>query len=294
MQSTENLLEILKHKFAIERLPSYNTPSGSYFWYRKRQEVFKLVERNLHIFQNQSNQKSASPVWVDIGCGESIDLFFIRELFEKHSLKWNFIGLEANPSLLNINSLKKQYYQIDNVDFIPCDVTQKLPFQDGEVEIIYCSEVIEHLLNPESFLQEIKRVTKPHGYLLLTTPNEPNVFQRSYWSRNRFQKMQATMQAIKEQPQQVDVDTEKVLVYDGHVSLRTISQWDKTLNQIGYRVVDYGRGAVAYGGTPFFDNEWILGTRFLLEAFLDRLPRQWSRNLSDELIGLYQLDDKSH
>lgn len=290
MQVTESLLDLFKGKFEYERIPSCATPSGNYFWYRKRQEVLKLIERNFDKLRPEIGNKSTKPLFVDIGCGESIDLFLIRDLVEKHSSGWRFIGLEADPCSLKVCGLKKEYYQTDNVDFIPCDITAKLPFQDGEVDVIYCSEAIEHLLNPESFLQEIKRVTKPKGYLLLTTPNEPNVFQPAYWSRNRFQKMQAQVLAMKEQPQQVNTESENVFVY-GHVSLRTVQEWDETLNKLGYQVVDYGRGGVTYGATPFFDNEWVLGTRFLLEAFLDKLPRQWVRNLSDQLIGLYQLTE---
>lgn len=32
-------------------------------------------------------------------------------------------------------------------------------------------EVIEHIKDPDNFLQEVKRVLKPHGYFLLTFPN---------------------------------------------------------------------------------------------------------------------------
>ncbi|MCL1468530.1 methyltransferase domain-containing protein [Argonema galeatum] len=289
MNLDENLMKILGGKFEYERTIRCATPSGNYFWYRKRQEIVKLFERNISLFLDSQMDKAAPCLFVDIGCGESIDLFLIRDSLEKSSSGWHFIGLEADPTSLQVANLRKEYNKADNVDFISCDVTKKLPFQDAEVDIIYCSEVIEHLLEPELFLLEIKRVTKPNGYLILTTPNEPNVFQSAYWSKIRLQKMQAEIEAMKEEHQQVNVEANNAFLY-GHISLRTIREWDDTLGKIGFKNVDYGRGAVTYGGTPFFDNEWILGTRFLLEAVLDLLPRRWVCNLSDQLIGLYRLD----
>lgn len=290
MSVDEKLMTMLQGKFDYEGSLVCATPSGNYFWYRKRQEVLKLLKRNYNTILASEREKTKPSLFVDIGCGESIDLFLIRNFLGEQGLTdWHFLGLEANPSSLEICNLKKQYYQSKNVDFIPVDVTKKLPFQDDEVDIIYCSEVIEHILEPELFLLEIKRVTKPNGYLILTTPNEPNVFQTSYWIRNRFEKMQAQMQAMKQQYQQVNIEAENLFLY-GHISLRTIKEWDNTLNKIGFKNFDYGRGAITYGATPFFDNEWISGTRFLFEAFLDLFPRQWVCNLSDQLIGLYKLE----
>jgi SAM-dependent methyltransferase len=48
----------------------------------------------------------------------------------------------------------------------------KFPYKDNEFELVIFAEIIEHLLNdPCSVLREIKRVLKPDGYLVLTTPN---------------------------------------------------------------------------------------------------------------------------
>lgn len=46
-----------------------------------------------------------------------------------------------------------------------------LPFNDDEFETILNFETIEHLPNPKIFVQELYRILKPGGYLVLTTPN---------------------------------------------------------------------------------------------------------------------------
>ena len=46
------------------------------------------------------------------------------------------------------------------------------PYEDDEFDLVIFAEIIEHLLNdPCSVLREIKRVLKPGGTLILTTPN---------------------------------------------------------------------------------------------------------------------------
>jgi len=45
-------------------------------------------------------------------------------------------------------------------------------------DIVTCFDVIEHTTNPEDFIEELHRITKPKGYLLLTTPNAGSVSAR--------------------------------------------------------------------------------------------------------------------
>lgn len=48
---------------------------------------------------------------------------------------------------------------------------KKIPKEDNSYDIIYCSEVFEHLLKEEPFISECKRVLVNNGYLVLTTDN---------------------------------------------------------------------------------------------------------------------------
>ncbi|MEN3336001.1 MAG: hypothetical protein V7641_5366 [Blastocatellia bacterium] len=52
-------------------------------------------------------------------------------------------------------------------------------------DVIYCSEVIEHLLEPLSLLQECARILRPGGLLYLTTPNFNSLSRRLLGGRWR-------------------------------------------------------------------------------------------------------------
>lgn len=46
-----------------------------------------------------------------------------------------------------------------------------LPYADGSFDLVVAMEVVEHLTDPLPWLRDLVRVAKPHGELLLTTPN---------------------------------------------------------------------------------------------------------------------------
>lgn len=46
-----------------------------------------------------------------------------------------------------------------------------LPFRTGAADAVLFSEVIEHLVDPDAALDELRRVLRPGGHLLLSTPN---------------------------------------------------------------------------------------------------------------------------
>ena len=48
---------------------------------------------------------------------------------------------------------------------------EDLPFVDGVFDTVVCSEVIEHVSDPYAVIQELSRVTKVGGNVILTTPN---------------------------------------------------------------------------------------------------------------------------
>jgi len=51
------------------------------------------------------------------------------------------------------------------------DISKKIPYADNSFDLVFASEAIEHVMNPDVFLKEIRRVVKPGGHILITTPN---------------------------------------------------------------------------------------------------------------------------
>jgi ubiquinone/menaquinone biosynthesis C-methylase UbiE len=47
---------------------------------------------------------------------------------------------------------------------------KNIPFDDNRFDYVFCTEVMEHVPEPASFLKEIHRVMKAEGILIMTTP----------------------------------------------------------------------------------------------------------------------------
>ena len=78
-----------------------------------------------------------------------------------------------NPYLRNVIGLDMHVTQRpENYDdFISANLNNGLPLRDNSFDTITAGETIEHLENPAFFLRECKRVLKPKGKLIITTPN---------------------------------------------------------------------------------------------------------------------------
>lgn len=74
--------------------------------------------------------------------------------------------------------LKEKGYDVSALDLEPKyksafqhNVEEGIPYDNSSFDLVWCSEVIEHLYKPKFLLNEIERVLKPDGLAILTTPN---------------------------------------------------------------------------------------------------------------------------
>jgi SAM-dependent methyltransferase len=51
------------------------------------------------------------------------------------------------------------------------DLNNKFPYKDCTFDIVHSNQVIEHLKDTDSFLDEIYRILKPQGYAVISTEN---------------------------------------------------------------------------------------------------------------------------
>ncbi len=75
-------------------------------------------------------------------------------------------------------------YRADNLRFSAGDAT-KLAFPDASFDVVVSFETIEHLDDQQSFLKEIRRVLRPKGFLIVSTPNR-DVYSPANGAVNQF------------------------------------------------------------------------------------------------------------
>lgn len=99
---------------------------------------------------------------LEVGSGEGYGSNYLAEFAEKvDSID---ISQEAVEHA-------KGKYKRSNLNF-HCTSAEKLPFADEVFDVVVSFEVIEHLPEQDSYLQEILRVLKPGGQFIVSTPNK--------------------------------------------------------------------------------------------------------------------------
>ncbi len=100
---------------------------------------------------------------LDAGCGRG---FYVNAL-QFFSFIKEIHGCDINEHYLKIaqNNVRDRRIKITRASLYV------LPYPDGYFDCIVCSEVLEHLKKDSRALQELKRVLKPKGLLLITVPN---------------------------------------------------------------------------------------------------------------------------
>ncbi|MCG3205097.1 MAG: Ubiquinone biosynthesis O-methyltransferase [Elusimicrobia bacterium] len=81
-----------------------------------------------------------------------------------NNLRARVVGIDVDfPSL---------EYIAHHTDIVPFHATaEALPFMAHSFDVVFCTEVIEHVERDDLMVKELARVTAPDGVLLLTTPN---------------------------------------------------------------------------------------------------------------------------
>jgi 2-polyprenyl-3-methyl-5-hydroxy-6-metoxy-1,4-benzoquinol methylase len=101
---------------------------------------------------------------VDIACGEGYGSFLMSKYAK------NVTGIDIDEdTIINANSK----YKNNNLSYLQGDVS-KIPLQTSTIDVVVSFETIEHTTMHNEMMQEIKRVLKPDGLLIMSSPDKKN------------------------------------------------------------------------------------------------------------------------
>jgi 2-polyprenyl-3-methyl-5-hydroxy-6-metoxy-1,4-benzoquinol methylase len=75
---------------------------------------------------------------------------------------------------------------VPGVPFVRGDMNQPLPFDDDSFDAIVCIDGIEHIERPFDFVQQCRRIVRPGGAIVLSTPNISSLRSRWRWFLTGF------------------------------------------------------------------------------------------------------------
>lgn len=97
---------------------------------------------------------------LDCGCGDGS---FTRQLAD-HSRAREVYGIEIDSDRVHDSRSR-------GIHAVQSDLNGGLPFQDESFDVVHSNQVIEHVVDTDGFLREMKRVVRKKGTVLLSTNN---------------------------------------------------------------------------------------------------------------------------
>jgi ubiquinone/menaquinone biosynthesis C-methylase UbiE len=119
-------------------------------WRRRRALLLRAVQRGDRV--------------LDLGCGAGRFVAALRDAGAEP------VGVEIAEAALD-----RARRNVPGADLRLVAADGSLPLGHGEVDLVWCSEVLEHVPDTIGLLTEIRRVLKPAGGVLVTVPDHGRV-----------------------------------------------------------------------------------------------------------------------
>ncbi len=128
----------------------------------KQRMIKKMQELIINIIEDEISFCEGKVLdFADVGCGEG----FVSDIIKKKYDFLNITGIDYSEAA--IEHAKKL---CDTINFTTGSI-YGLDYSDNSFDIVLCSEVLEHLEQPEKGLLELLRITKKS--IILSVPNDP-------------------------------------------------------------------------------------------------------------------------
>jgi 2-polyprenyl-3-methyl-5-hydroxy-6-metoxy-1,4-benzoquinol methylase len=105
---------------------------------------------------------------LDIGCGNGSSMLTMK------ALGWKVSGIDFDEIAIS-------HAKLNNLDATVNDLFSA-HYEDNSFDAIMLNHVIEHVPNPQKFVEECLRILKPNGTLVALTPNIISIGHRRYKS----------------------------------------------------------------------------------------------------------------
>ncbi|MFX0106749.1 MAG: class I SAM-dependent methyltransferase [Candidatus Hodarchaeota archaeon] len=194
---------------------------------------------------------------LDVGCGDG---WFGRRIIEDFGADVH--GVDISEDALKIaesSGLKVKKQDLDGTE---------LAYPNNHFDAVLCGDIIEHLLNTEFFLKEIRRVLKKNGFLILSVPNIAAYYNRLLLLTGKFPLGIESASELVFPPVKV-----KELYNTGHVRAYTKETITKLIVYHGFRIENV-KGAPMVIHTDYLVDKFKKYLRIAnaLERFFARFP----------------------
>ena len=109
------------------------------------------------------NEIPGNSKFLDVGCGAGYTMQKVTE-----DLNCDCVGIDPDPGAHGVGRYTKEMVQSNK---ILQGFAENLPSRDKEFDVVFSSHVLEHVNDEQKSLQEMKRVLKDDGVLIIGMPS---------------------------------------------------------------------------------------------------------------------------
>ena len=122
--------------------------------------------------------KSEKDIVLDIGCGTG------HNLIGNSNLIHFGVGIDVSEERLKKAMDVRQKLEISNITLIESSALF-LPLKNSSIDAVICTEVLEHILEDESVIEECSRVLKSKGKVYMSVPSRKMLFPGQKFLRKK-------------------------------------------------------------------------------------------------------------
>ncbi len=249
--------DAVRGHFAHVRRTMAKEFADKFFSEKTEGAAIKTVLKNIRLIQPWLKKADKQINVLDVGMGTGKLPVALR------AMGYNVYGLDDDSG--GRKSIKFQNQMFPSLKVAVCSLeSDRFPFEDGKFDIVTSLDVIEHLpVSPRHFLQEIHRVLKPDGVLLLSNPNPTSLYNciRMVLGKSINDAISEYFNAL---PQGKEGE------FSGHWREYTLKELEYMVKAVGFRIEEKG-----YRSTERADTAILFKTAYIFYKFITSALLRW-------------------
>ena len=164
----------------------------------------------------------------------------------------------------------------ENISFREADIEKPLPFEDDSFDAVNFADVLEHLERPVEVLGELRRITRPGGSIVVSTPLKDGLFKRLSEAANRMTRGRLFEAYYAGKHTELDSDGRPIMGQPAghdHISEMTLAELHQAAGRVGLEVAETRLMPVMSGSSWFDAHPYLLAGLTTLEAVHETLRR---------------------
>ncbi|MBN2042170.1 MAG: class I SAM-dependent methyltransferase [Candidatus Aenigmarchaeota archaeon] len=234
----------------------YNEIFYSDIFGKKSTKYYKIQKKKIEIIMKMFETHRNGRI-LDVGCGDGL----ISSMLAKRT------GAKAYGLDISKNSIEKA--KTRGVEAAAVNIDRDgIPLPENYFDGVLCGDIIEHIYDTEGLIENVRKVLKPNGYVVISTPNIASWY-------NRFFLMMGLMPTWIESSSKTFTGNPFIKEGVGHIHAFTKRSLTELLKLNGFRIVETKGSPVMGDGTRSKTKEMIWNT---VDSAISRVT-SWSSTI---------------